>query len=44
MEDIHKIFGQFKKEFPEIHTKQETLGKEVHEKGRPLDEKSRRLI
>ena len=44
MEDIHKIFSQFIEEFPEIHTKQETLGKEVHEKGGPLDEKSRRLI
>ena len=44
MEDIHKIFSQFKEEFPEIHAKQETLGKEVHEKGGPLDEKSRWLI
>jgi alkylhydroperoxidase/carboxymuconolactone decarboxylase family protein YurZ len=33
MEDIHKIFSQFKEEFPEIHAKQEALGKEVHEKG-----------
>jgi alkylhydroperoxidase/carboxymuconolactone decarboxylase family protein YurZ len=44
MEDIHKIFSQFKEEFPEIHAKQEALGKEVHEKGGPLDEKSRWLI
>ena len=44
MEDIHKIVSQFKEEFPEIHAKQETLGKEVHEKGGPLDEKSRWLI
>ena len=44
MEDIHKIFSQFKAEFPEIHAKQEVLGKEVHEKGGPLDEKSRWLI
>lgn len=44
MEDVHKIFSQFKEEFPEIHAKQEALGKEVHEKGGPLDEKSRWLI
>jgi alkylhydroperoxidase/carboxymuconolactone decarboxylase family protein YurZ len=44
MEDIHKIFTQFKEEFPEIHAKHEALGKEVHEKGGPLAEKSRWLI
>ena len=44
MEDIHKIFTQFKEEFPEIHAKQEALGKEVHEKGGPLSEKIRWLI
>ncbi len=44
MEDIHQIVSQFKEEFPEIHAKQETLGKEVHEKGGLLDEKSRWLI
>ena len=44
MEDIHKIFSQFKEEFPEIHEKHEALGKEVHEKGGPLEEKSRWLI
>ena len=44
MEDIHKIFSQFKEEFPGIHQKHEALGKEVHEKGGPLDEKSRWLI
>ncbi len=44
MEDMHKIFSQFKEEFSEIHAKQEALGKEVHEKGGPLDEKNRWLI
>jgi alkylhydroperoxidase/carboxymuconolactone decarboxylase family protein YurZ len=44
MEDIHKIFSEFKEEFPEIHEKHEALGKEVHEKGGPLDGKSRWLI
>ena len=44
MKEIHKIFGEFKEEFPGIHSKQEALGKEIHEKGGPLDEKSRWLI
>jgi alkylhydroperoxidase/carboxymuconolactone decarboxylase family protein YurZ len=44
MEDIHKIFSQFKSEFPEVHQKHEALGREVHEKGGPLSEKSRWLI
>ena len=44
MEDIHKIFSQFKSEFPGVHQKHEALGKEVHEKGGPLSEKSRWLI
>lgn len=44
MEDIHKVFTQFKKEFPGIHARHEALGKEVHEKGGPLTEKSRWLI
>ena len=44
MEDVHQIFSQFKAEFPEIHEKHEALGKEVHENGGPLDEKSRWLI
>ncbi len=44
MEDIHKIFSEFKEEFPEIHEKHEALGKEVHEKGGPLSEHSRWLI
>jgi alkylhydroperoxidase/carboxymuconolactone decarboxylase family protein YurZ len=44
MEDIHEIFSQFKDEFPEVYQKQEALGKEVHEKAGPLNEKSRWLI
>jgi len=44
MEEIHKIFRQFKEEFPEVHKQHEALGKEVHEKGGPLSEKSRWLI
>ena len=44
MEDIHKIFSQFKEEYPEIHAKHDALGKEVHENGGPLGEKTRWLI
>lgn len=44
MEDIHNIFSQFKEEFPEIYAKHEALGKEIHEKVGPLEEKSRWLI
>lgn len=44
MEDIHKIFSQFKKEFPAVHQKHEALGKEVHENGGPLSENTRWLI
>ena len=44
MEDFHKIFTEFKKEFPEIHSKHEALGKEIHEKSGPLSEKTRWLI
>jgi len=44
MEDTHRVFSQFKEEFPEVHKQHEALGKEVHEKGGPLPEKSRWLI
>ena len=44
MKDIHKIFTQFKKEFPEIHAMHEALGKEIHEKGGPLPERERWLV
>ena len=44
MEDTHKIFSQFKEESPAIHQKHEDLGKEVHQKGGPLSEKSRSLL
>jgi hypothetical protein len=27
MEDIHKIYSEFKKEFPEVHRHHEALGK-----------------
>lgn len=44
MEDVHKIFSEFKKEFPGIHEKHAALGEEVHQKGGPLPEKTRWLI
>jgi alkylhydroperoxidase/carboxymuconolactone decarboxylase family protein YurZ len=44
MKDIHDTFSQFKKEFPDIYTKHEALGKEIHENSGPLQEKSRWLI
>ena len=44
MEDLHEIFTRFKKEFPEVHSNYETLGKEIHEKSGPLTQKSCWLI
>ena len=44
MEDIHDIFSDFKKEFPEIFAKHEALGKEIHENTGPLSEKVRWLL
>ena len=44
MEDIHDIFSDFKKEFPEIYAKHEALGKEIHENTGPLSEKVRWLL
>ncbi len=44
MEDIHQIFGEFKKEFPQIQELNEALGREIHENSGPLDEKTRSII
>jgi 4-carboxymuconolactone decarboxylase len=44
VEDIQNIFTRFKKEFPEVYARHEALGKEIHEKVGPLEEKSRWLI
>lgn len=44
MEDLHKIFGEFRKEFPQIQELNEALGKEIHEASGPLDEKTRSII
>ncbi len=44
MQDLHKIFTKFKKEFPKIYSDHENLGKEIHEKSGPLTEKMCWLI
>jgi len=44
MEDIHKIYSEFKDEFPEVHARYASLGKEIHEQAGLLPEKTRWLI
>ena len=44
MEGMHQIFTRFKEEFPEVYSRHEALGKEIHEKAGPLGENSRWLI
>lgn len=44
MKDLHKIFTEFKNDFPEVYADNEALGKEIHEKSGPLPDKSRWLI
>ena len=44
MEDLHKIFTKFKKEFPKVYSDYEELGKEIHEDSGPLTEKTCWLI
>ncbi len=44
MKDIHAIFTEFKAEFPEIHAREEALGREIHGAGGPLDDKTRALL
>lgn len=44
MEDVHRIFTVFKQECPEIYARHEALGREIHEHGGPVEEKSRWLL
>ena len=44
MKDLHKIFTEFKKDFPKVDLSYEMLGKEIHEKSGPLTDKVRWLI
>jgi 4-carboxymuconolactone decarboxylase len=44
MKDLHPIFMKFKEEFSDIHTKNEALGREIHEESGPLTDKTRWLL
>jgi len=44
MEDVHKIFTQFKQEFPDVYADYERLGQGIHQRGGPLDDKTRALL
>jgi len=44
MKDLHEIFTLFKAEFPGVNAQHEALGREIHENGGPLPEKTRWLI
>jgi len=44
MEDLHEIFTQFKKDFPEVHRRHAEEGEEIHLRGGPLPEKVRLLL
>ena len=44
MEDLHKIFTKFKKDFPKIYSDHEALGREIHENSGPIPDKIRWLL
>ncbi len=44
MKDMHEIFTELKKDFPQVYAAHEALGKEIHENSGPLTEKLRWLI
>ena len=44
MKDVHKIYTEFKKDFPSVFQGHEALGKVIHEESGPLPEKTRWLI
>ncbi len=44
MKDLHDIFTDFKKDFPQVYADHEALGKEIHEKSGPLSEGTRWLL
>lgn len=44
MKDLHPIFTRLKKDFPGVYEKHMELGREIHLKSGPLDEKTRWLI
>jgi len=44
MKDLHKMFSEFKKDFPTVYAGYESLGTEIHTGGGPLTEKTRWLL
>lgn len=44
MRDLHRIFTQFKQDFPEVYAKYEELGREVHREAGPLPDRTRWLL
>ena len=44
MKDLHKMFSEFKKDFPAVNASYESLGAEIHAEGGPLPEKTRWLL
>jgi len=44
MKDLHKMFSEFKKDFPTVHAGYEPLRTEIHTEGGPLPEKTRWLL
>lgn len=44
VEDIHRIFGEFKSAYPDIHSAHEALGRLIHEQSGPLPDTTRWLL
>lgn len=44
MKDLHKMFSEFKEDFPTVYAGYESLGTEIHTVGGPLPEKTRWLL
>jgi alkylhydroperoxidase/carboxymuconolactone decarboxylase family protein YurZ len=44
MDDIHGIFIEFKKSYPDVYSAHEVLGRLIHEQSGPLPDKTRWLL
>ena len=44
MKELHRIFHQFKEDFPRVYQGHQELGIEIHERSGPLPEKTRCLL
>ena len=44
MEEIHRIFSEFKSAYPDVHSAHEALGRLIHEQSGPLPDKTRWLL